>query len=349
MQATLIAILSKTQMETASAQASYFLPSWDQRQCSIATQELKDKIEAARLQLLPKKKFAFSKKVSRVKGSELSLAASEGMGAAPVSAGGTSANIGTAHLLSHPQITSTAVNGETTSASTFMASTETTHNHPSSSPSSAAIATDRDVALVKEGRGLMGLRGSVIVLDPETIGGRDYVLIDLQGCSIYLMGHLPALRLLGLVDCLIVAGPVTGACFVDTALRCQIHLASYQVRIHRSIDTDFHLRVKSKPIVEHTSRVRFSPLLLAAMTSECAGDDRDAQVMTLMHKHKLGEETGMFSHVEDFGWIKATHSPNWSLIPEAEASPVVIPWAKKDPNATGPANIAAAPTDSDEI
>jgi hypothetical protein len=309
----------------------------------MALAELKDKIEAARLQLLPKKKFAFSKKVSRVKGSELSLAASEGMGAAPVSAGGTSANVGTAHLLSQPS----AHDGATSTSATSGGSSHPSPPSTSTSFSPAAIATDHDITLVKEGRGLMGLRGAIIVLDPDAIGGRDYVLIDLQGCSVFLMGHLPALRLLGLVDCLIVAGPVTGACFVDTALRCQIHLASYQVRIHRSTDTDFHLRVKSKPIVEHTSRVRFSPLLLAATSSsEGAGDARDGQVMALMQQHKLGEETGMFGQVEDFGWIKATHSPNWSLKPEAEMTPLSIPWTKRESTSAAP---VASTEDPDEI
>ena len=66
----------------------------------------------------------------------------------------------------------------------------------------------------------------VVVLMPE---GHDFVLIDLVGCSVFLVGHMPALRMLGLRDTTVVAGPVTGACFVDGAAGCKIILASYQV------------------------------------------------------------------------------------------------------------------------
>ena len=31
--------------------------------------------------------------------------------------------------------------------------------------------------------------------------------------------------------------------------------------------------------------------------------------------------------MEDFGWIKASHSPNWSLLPEGERmAPIRVPW-----------------------
>lgn len=61
------------------------------------------------------------------------------------------------------------------------------------------------------------------------VNGRDFVLIDLRRCRVFLMGHLPALRLLGLQDCAVAAGPVTGAVFVDSAERCTLSLATYQV------------------------------------------------------------------------------------------------------------------------
>lgn len=35
-----------------------------------------------------------------------------------------------------------------------------------------------------------------------------------------------------------------------------------QVRIHSTTDTDFYLRARSKPIIEHSCRVRFAPFAL---------------------------------------------------------------------------------------
>lgn len=40
--------------------------------------------------------------------------------------------------------------------------------------------------------------------------------------------------------------------------------------------------------------------------------------------HKLDEANDLYRTVDDFGWIKAAHSPNWSVLPEAErAAPLV--------------------------
>ena len=52
----------------------------------------------------------------------------------------------------------------------------------------------------------------------------------LQGCTVYLLGHMPALRMLGLRNTRIFTGPVTGASFVDDVQGCTLVLASYQVR-----------------------------------------------------------------------------------------------------------------------
>ncbi len=184
---TLNCPLHARQMEKQTADASYFLPSYDLRQCTAAVTELKQEIESLRDELLPKRKFAFSKKVSRVKGSALSSTAAEAnpAGAAPISAGGTSALAGAACLAGSQSATDPS--GATTS-----------------------YGTPRDIALVDAGSGLRGLRNQVIVLPPEQIRNQDFVLIDLQGCRIYLLGHMPALRMLGLRDCTVVAGPVTG-------------------------------------------------------------------------------------------------------------------------------------------
>ena len=54
------------QLEKGTANASYYLPSYDLKQCTATVSDIKQKVEAVRAELLPKKKFAFSKKVSLV-------------------------------------------------------------------------------------------------------------------------------------------------------------------------------------------------------------------------------------------------------------------------------------------
>lgn len=64
----------------------------------------------------------------------------------------------------------------------------------------------------------------------EQLAGADFVVMDCSGCSIYLLGHMGALRLLRLANCTVIAGPVTGASFMDEISECRLVLASYQVR-----------------------------------------------------------------------------------------------------------------------
>jgi len=41
----------------------------------------------------------------------------------------------------------------------------------------------------------------------------------------------------------------------------------------------------------------------------------------LLRAHRLDEDNELYRTVDDFGWIKAVHSPNWSVIPEQVARP----------------------------
>ena len=148
------------QLEKGTANASYFLPGYDLKQCTASVADLKQRIEAARAELLPKKKFTFSsvKKLSRVKGAEMSTAAAEAnpLGAAPVSAGGTSAVAGAALLKDRQGAGGTGGGG---SGGADGDQDDRSVVRPSSTP--VAQPSQQDIALVKAGHGLMGLRNQV--------------------------------------------------------------------------------------------------------------------------------------------------------------------------------------------
>ena len=65
-------------------------------------------------------------------------------------------------------------------------------------------------------RGVYGARQEVVVRQTE---GLDFELSDLQDCSVHLRGSMGALRIRGLRRCLVYAGPVTGATFVEGGSR----------------------------------------------------------------------------------------------------------------------------------
>lgn len=68
-----------------------------------------------------------------------------------------------------------------------------------------------------------------------------------------------------------------------------------QVRIHRTTDTDFYLRVRSKPIIEHSTRVRFAPLAISAAESSHAAEH--LQFLQLLDSNKLGQDTDLYAQV----------------------------------------------------
>ena len=161
-QCVIIRFIHAVQLEKGTANASYFLPGYDLKQCTASVADLKQRIEAARAELLPKKKFAFSnaKKLSRVKGAEMSTAAAEAnpLGATPVSAGGTSAVAGAA-LLKDRQGAGGTDGGGNGGADDAQDGADGSAAGPHSTP--AAEPSQQDIALVKAGHGLMGLRNQV--------------------------------------------------------------------------------------------------------------------------------------------------------------------------------------------
>ncbi|KAK4098660.1 hypothetical protein N658DRAFT_499113 [Parathielavia hyrcaniae] len=107
----------------------------------------------------------------------------------------------------------------------------------------------------------------------------------------------------------IVAGRVDGPVHVTNVRDSVVVVATRQVRIHDCDNLVFYLHCVSRPIVEACTRVRFAKAPACYLTDKQKG------------------ETNLFDQVDDFKWLKATASPNWSVLPEAEAVPEVV-WKK---------------------
>lgn len=89
-----------------------------------------------------------------------------------------------------------------------------------------------------------------------------------------------------------------------------LYISARQVRIHTTKDTTFYLRVLSNPIIEHTSGVHVAPYV---PTYPGWREDFSAE--------GLEPDGGKWAEVHDFGWLRATKSPHWDILPENKRNP----------------------------
>ncbi|KMT10154.1 hypothetical protein BVRB_5g119150 [Beta vulgaris subsp. vulgaris] len=144
----------------------------------------------------------------------------------------------------------------------------------------------------------------------ENLKGKDmgeFSLSDLDSCEVRLVGRSRAIFIHRLKNCKVYAGPSLGSVLIDDVEGCVFMLASHQIRIHNARRCDFYLRVRSHPIIEDSSEVRFAPYCL-----QYDGIEED------LRESRLDEETGSWANVDDFKWLRAIQSPNWSILPENE-------------------------------
>ena len=141
----------------------------------------------------------------------------------------------------------------------------------------------------------------------EASGTAELTVSRLTKCTVVLPAIFSAIKIYDCVGCTVLCGPVRGSIFVDKCRDCTLMLAAQQLRIHVSEQCDFYVAVKSAPIIEHCSRMRIAPFALqypqlGAQLREC-------------DLHDCGDT---WKEVNDFNWLKAQQSPNWSILAEDE-------------------------------
>ena len=173
------------------------------------------------------------------------------------------------------------------------------------SPSSAAVIE----MLQKKHRATNGLlvvrenkEGETILLTSEECDGKDVTIERLTRCEVTIescANRRPrSVRMRNLVECESKATDIDGSAYVENMSDTIAFIGSRQLRIHDATKCQFYCRVASGPIIERCQAVEFAPLL----SSENDGKEDD----------------NLWNKVEDFGWIKQEHSPNWSVIEEKD-------------------------------
>ncbi|KAG5029682.1 hypothetical protein JHK87_013196 [Glycine soja] len=159
----------------------------------------------------------------------------------------------------------------------------------------------------RDSPGFRNKTGELLIADFSDSEVGEFTVSDLDSCQVRIIGSVRALFVHGLKNSRVYVGPVMGSVLIEEAVGCVFALASHQIRIHGAKRSDFYLRVRSRPIIEDCSGVRFAPYCLRyeGIEEDLRGTGLDA-------------ETGNWSNVDDFRWLRAVQSPNWSVLPENE-------------------------------
>lgn len=165
---------------------------------------------------------------------------------------------------------------------------------------------------VRDSPGFRNKTGEVLIGEFKESEFGEFTVSDLDSCEVRIIGCVRALFVHRLKNCRVYVGPVTGSILIEEVEGCVFVIASHQIRIHGAKRSDFYLRVRSRPIVEDCIGVRFAPYCLSYRGIE--GD---------LHGAGLDVETGNWANVDDFRWLRAVQSPNWSILPENERAEIV--------------------------
>jgi len=148
-------------------------------------------------------------------------------------------------------------------------------------------------------------------------------LTDLKGCIIDMSipttegSAFPGLAIKNVSKSLIVGGRVDGAVHITGVSDSTIVVVARQVRIHECSNVDIYLHCGSHPIIEDCSGMRFAPLpapyvRLARISSSTFAADQEQRT------DAEEPDENQWDQVDDFKWLKAGHSPNWTTLSENE-------------------------------
>ncbi|KAK4192171.1 tubulin binding cofactor C-domain-containing protein [Podospora australis] len=273
------------------ADASDYVPAYDQRNYTEAVKALREGLDEARAKLAPKSRFQFKPRPT--------ASAATTTAAPAASTNGADArrnpNQSTASS-SHPAAPSTlppveeAPDGKDYNAEISHSSGSIVRKPSFSSAKSIAISNHA---------------GLQIIL-PSTAAGATSAgqLTGLRRCIVDLSAPTKAtpfstLALRNIEGSLVVAGQTDGAVHITGVKNSVLVVVSRQVRIHECENVDLYLYCVSHPIIEDCKGLRFAPASGCYTTEKQKG------------------ETNQWDQVDDFKWLKAgVQSPNWSVLPE---------------------------------
>ncbi|KAG6035973.1 hypothetical protein E4U41_005859 [Claviceps citrina] len=308
-----LAGISKLQHEVSDA--AEFTPSYDRKKYSDSIKGLQDKLNETLAKITPKSRFQFRRS---------SIRAHVDMGAPEndprLHPGSFSRNAQNHHRSEERR---EAVEGDD-QVGHLPCTTETTrdYNAELSRPCSGHFIRTPSFSAAKT-IGISNQSNLHIILPSSAAGATSAgSLTDLKCCIVDMsvptaQGRpFPGLALKNISQSLIIAGHVDGAVHITGVTNSVVVVVARQVRIHECKDVDIYLHCTSHPIIEDCTGMRFAPVPGCYATHEDTMKDNQ------------------WNQVDDFKWLKAGQSPNWTTLSSAKVLDESI-WTKVVPGQPG--------------
>ncbi|KAK0223850.1 TBCC-domain-containing protein [Armillaria fumosa] len=141
----------------------------------------------------------------------------------------------------------------------------------------------------------------ILTVDLSDVCARDVTLSDLANCVVNFIAPskltISAVHAQNLRNVVLLLPMIQSSIMLHDLENCVVVVGCHQFRMHTSRSVDVYLSIPSHPVIENCSGIRFAGYPSALR--------RETQVAESRH-----------ASVQDFSHIKATPSPNWTLLPE---------------------------------
>ncbi|KAL5282131.1 TBCC family protein [Megaselia abdita] len=149
---------------------------------------------------------------------------------------------------------------------------------------------------------IINKRCEFILLQNE-INNKDISLLNIENCIIEIRGVPGSIQFNNIKNCIILAGPVFRAVFVEFAVNSSFAVACQQLRIHSSCNCSLAIHVTARAIIEDCKDIAFSKY---NYTYESIEND--------FLKSDLPSRNN-YRDIADFNWLSSEiPSPNWSIV-----------------------------------
>ncbi|KAL3594649.1 hypothetical protein FPOAC2_08965 [Fusarium poae] len=292
----ILASIAKLQNEVVDA--ADYTPSYDRKQYSETIKTLQDKLNETITSITPKSKFQFR----RPKTNHVDMGAPEN---------DPRLNPGSHSRAKHDAAIITGMasalptNKEDTLSELPSKETYKNYNEEMKRPSPSSLRKPSFSAAKNIG---ISNHSNLHIILPSSASRATSSgsLTDLEGCIIDMSipttegSAFPGLAIKNVTKSLIVGGRVNGAVHITGVSDSIVVVVARQVRIHECSNVDIYLHCGSHPIIEDCSGMRFAPLPTPYRTEAEETDENQ------------------WDQVDDFKWLKAGHSPNWTTLSENE-------------------------------